>query len=126
MDAATEQQQEGRTVTGISAMTALPDGRLLLLEREIFITKKKIGSSVKCTIYVVNPQEVEEGSLLEKTLLTSFQTKINLTARSFANYEGMCLGPRLADGRQVLVLICDSQDQYRGYLKDWLKTIVIP
>ena len=126
MDAATEQQQEVRTVTGISAMTALPDGRLLLLEREIFITKKKIGSSVKCTIYVVNPQEVEEGSLLEKTLLTSFQTKINLTARSFANYEGMCLGPRLADGRQVLVLICDSQDQYKGYLKDWLKTIVIP
>ena len=28
---------------------------------------------------------------------------------NFANYEGMCPGPRLADGRQTLLLIDDTQ-----------------
>ena len=126
MDEPIVRQKEGRTIRGISAITALTDGRLLLLEREVFIAKKKIGSSVTCNIYMVNPQVSPEGSLLDKTLLISFQTKINLTARSFANYEGMCLGPRLIDGRQVLILICDSQNQFKGYLKDWLRTIVLP
>jgi len=43
---------------------------------------------------------------------------------SFANYEGMCLGPKLQDGRQVLILISDSQNQQYGILRDWLKTIM--
>lgn len=73
----------------------------------------------------MTPATENEGQLLEKNLLVSFKTKLNLTARSFANYEGMCLGPRLADGRQVIVLICDSQNQYKGFLKDWLRTIVL-
>lgn len=44
---------------------------------------------------------------------------------SFANYEGICVGPKLADGRQLLILISDSQNQYRGVLRDWFKTIVM-
>lgn len=124
MDDATTVQKEGRTLKGIPAMTALDDGRLLILEREIYMAKKKIGSTVQCKIYIVAPNEAAEGSLLPKTLLTSFSTKINLTARSFANYEGMCLGPKLQDGRQVLILISDSQNQQYGILRDWLKTIV--
>lgn len=124
MDDATTVQREGRTLKGIPAMTALDDGRLLILEREIYMAKKKIGSTVQCKIYIVSPNEAAEGSLLPKTLLTSFSTKINLTARSFANYEGMCLGPKLQDGRQVLILISDSQNQQYGILRDWLKTIV--
>ena len=53
------------------------------------------------------------------------KTRLNLLARSLANYEGMCLGPRLADGRRVVVMIADSQSQYKGILKDWLRTICI-
>ena len=30
-----------------------------------------------------------------------------------------------ADGRQLLILISDSQNQYRGVLRDWFKTIVM-
>jgi hypothetical protein len=37
----------------------------------------------------------------------------------------MCLGPQLADGSQVLILLSDSQGQYAGVLKDWFKTIVL-
>ena len=89
------------------------------------MTPKKIGSLVDVRLYLVNPSNCQEGELLEKPLLTEFRTKINLTARSFANYEGVCVGPRLADGRQLLLLVCDSQNQYHGYLKDWFRTVVI-
>ena len=40
--------------------------------------------------------------------------------------EGICVGPKLADGRQLLILICDSQNQHRGILRDWFKTIILP
>lgn len=53
------------------------------------------------------------------------ETGLPLSKRSFANYEGMCLGPMLEDGSQVVILLSDSQDQYAGVLKDWFKTIVI-
>ena len=43
----------------------------------------------------------------------------------FANFEGLCAGPKLSDGRQVLLLVADSQNQYRGVFRDWFKTIVI-
>lgn len=124
IDRPSNTQQKGRHTKGVPALTALPDGRLLVMEREIFSPKKHIGSWVKICIYVVTPTKETAGHLLDKELLVSFETRINLTARSFANYEGMCLGPRLADGRHVLILISDSQKQYKGYLKDWIKTIV--
>jgi hypothetical protein len=45
--------------------------------------------------------------------LCSFETGISLTPAgidvALANYEGMCLGPRLPDGRRCLVLIADTQ-----------------
>ena len=116
--------RRGDSVLGVSALAALDDGRLIVLEREVFTAAKKIGSFVEVKLYVVNPESHPSGTLLSKQLLTSFRTKINVTARSFANYEGMCLGPRLVDGRQVLLLIADSQNQYRGYLRDWFRTVV--
>ena len=115
---------EGKYTKGVPALAALPDGRLLVMEREVFRPKNYIGSYVNNDISIVTPRQENAGQLLEKQLLVSIKTKFNLTARSFANYEGMCLGPKLVDGRQVLILISDSQNQYKGYLKDWLKTIV--
>ena len=124
MDHKTSEVKEGKHTLGVPALAALADGRLLVLEREVFRPKNNIGSYVYNKVYVVTPLKEMKGQLLKKQLLISFKTKLNLTARSFANYEGMCLGPRLADGRQVVVLICDSQNQYKGFLKDWLRTIV--
>ena len=128
-------------VMGVSELCALPDGQLLVLEREAFIPKIKIGAFCKCKLYLINPLNSGEFStdekssmkekfssdtpFLKKKLLTEWKTSLSLSKRSFANYEGMCLGPKLEDGSQVVILLSDSQDQYAGVLKDWFKTIVI-
>ena len=122
-------------VMGVSELCALPDGQLLVLEREAFIPKIKIGAFCKCKLYLINPLNSEEFSMkekfssdtpfLKKRLLTEWKTGLSLSKRSFANYEGMCLGPMLEDGSLVVILLSDSQDQYAGVLKDWFKTIVI-
>ena len=122
-------------VMGVSELCALPDGQLLVLEREAFIPKIKIGAFCKCKLYLINPLNSEEFALkekfssdtpfLKKRLLAEWKTGLSLSKRSFANYEGMCLGPKLEDGSQVVILQSDSQDQYAGVLKDWFKTIVI-
>ena len=122
-------------VMGVSEFCALPDGLLLVLEREAFIPKIKLGAFCKCKLYQINPLNSEEFALkekfssdtpfLKKRLLAEWKTGLSLSKRSFANYEGMCLGPMLEDGSQVVILLSDSQDQYAGVLKDWFKTIVI-
>lgn len=110
---------------GVSEVCALDDGRLLVLERELYAPALKLGSFVNCKLYVVNPTDAAPFSLLPKTLLTEFKTQMNGLKKDFANWEGMCLGPKLNDGRQVLVLVCDSQNRFKNMLKDWLKTIII-
>ncbi len=117
---------EGKSTLGVSGLAALDDGQVVVLEREVRHTEKNIGSYVQVKLYVVHPSKQQAGELLQKQLLTEFSTRINLTNRSFANYEGLCAGPRLTDGRQVLLLIADSQNQYKGYLKDWFRTVVLP
>ncbi len=119
-------KQKGRSIVGVSGLAALDDGRIVVLEREMYFPKKQIGSFAHVKLYVVNPTLHKPGEILSKTLLTEFRTKVNLTRRSFANYEGICIGPKLADGRQLLILVCDSQNQYRGVLKDWFKTVILP
>ena len=122
-------------VMGVSELCALPDGQLLVLEREAFIPKIKIGAFCKCKLYLINPLNSDGFSMkekfssdtpfLKKRLLAEWKTGLSLSKRSFANYEGMCLGPKMEDGSQVVILLSDSQDQYAGVLKDWFKTIVI-
>ena len=102
---------------GIGTVCALDDGSLLLLEREFYVPRKKIGSFVNCKLFHLVPGK---GG---KQLLAQWRTSLTLTRRNIANYEGMCLGPKLKDGSRVLVLVADSQDQYGGVLKDWIKTI---
>ena len=118
-------KHKGRSIVGVSGLAALDDGRIVVLEREMYFPKKQIGSFALVKLYVVNPTLHKPGEILSKTLLTEFRTKVNLTRRSFANYEGICVGPKLADGRQLLILVCDSQNQYRGVLKDWFKTVIL-
>ena len=133
MDAPTSEYAAMRYAFGVSALTALDDGRLLVLEREFFVPESKVGAFVNNKIYEVNPDRASaiplNGTLrgkkpLPKKLFAEWTTSIGLLDFSLANYEGMCLGPRLADGSQVLVLVSDSQNQYAGILADWFKTIV--
>lgn len=127
---------------GVSAMTALPDGRLLILERDFVITKSKIGSYVNHKIFLIDPLKEKEAVItadtdmkslppshfLKKQLLTEFTTKLTLFTRDISNFEGMCLGPTLKDGRRILLLINDSQHNYGNlffHLQDYIKVILL-
>ena len=135
MDAPSTNKAAQMYVMGVSELCALPDGQLLVLEREAWIPKIKIGAFCRCKLYLVNPSQEKvfamtdafssDTPFVRKRLLTEWTTKLSLLGRSFANYEGMCLGPRLANGDWVLILLADSQNQYAGVLRDWFKTIVI-
>lgn len=105
---------------GVSELLALDDGSVLVLEREFHVARKYLGSWVRCKIYRYRPQE---GT---KTLVARVTTRLNAVRRNLANYEGMCLGPKNARGRQSLFLIADSQNNYGNslfHLKDYLKII---
>lgn len=121
MDKPSTRKKAQTYVMGVSEICSLPDGQLLVLEREAFVPKMKLGAFCQCKLYVVNPCQVN----MEKVEVTEWRTTMTLFDHSFANYEGMCLGPRLPDGSQVVILLSDSQNQYAGVLKDWFKTIVI-
>lgn len=131
----------GRTyVFGVPEVAALPDGRLLVLERESNVTANGLGSTVYCKLFIVSPDEggplsgvaslssLEADKFLPKTLLAAWHTGVRMLRIDFANYEGMCLGQPLPDGRQTLLLVNDSQGGYRKgpfSLKDYIKAIVI-
>lgn len=134
MDAPTIHSKSSEYAMGVSEITPVGGGRLLVLEREFYVPKAKLGAFVQCKLYEIEPNEslaimpdtpVEKMYLLPKRLVHSFTTKLNIFDRSLANYEGMCLGPTLKDGSKVLILVSDSQNRYRGILKDWFKTIVL-
>ena len=135
MDKPTTSKKAETYVMGVSELCDLPDGRLLVLEREAFIPKMKLGAFCKCKLYLVNPLQenpypivqpfCEATPYINKHLLLEWKTGLSVFDRSFANYEGMCLGPKLKNGDQVVILLSDSQDQYAGVLKDWFKTVVI-
>ncbi|MCR5578050.1 MAG: esterase-like activity of phytase family protein [Prevotella sp.] len=125
-DSATVKKRKGTSIMGVGGLAALEDGRIVVLERELYFPKKQIGSYCLVKLYIVDPSQHQPGEELKKTLLTTFRTRFNLTRRNFANYEGICVGPKLADGRQLLILICDSQNQFHGVMRDWFKTIIMP
>ena len=111
-------------VFGVPALTALDDGRLLVLEREVYVPQGSLweklqGAFTDIHIYVVDPVNDTAG-ILRKSLLCTFTTG----ALNLANFEGMCLGPVLPDGRRTLVLIADSQKGSGGLTNEYVKVIL--
>lgn len=135
MDAPDNHSSAANYAMGVPAMAALDNGCLLVLEREFLVTPSKFGSYVANKIYCVDPIQsmtisqdkvLDTGSpYMKKVLIATWKTSLSLFHQNLANYEGMCLGPRLMDGSQVIVLCADSQDQYGGVLRDWFRTVVI-
>lgn len=112
-------------VFGIPTLAALDDGRLIVLEREVYVPKggvldKLRSAFTRISLFVVDPVHDEAG-ILRKAPLCSFRT----SALDLANYEGMCLGPTLPDGRRTLVLIADSQKGSGGLTKEYVKVILL-
>ncbi len=129
MDAPTKSRKKiasaSKYVLGVSDMAALDDGRLVVLEREVYVPKgsklkKALSAFTKMKLYVVHP-EGEAKSPLKKTLLRAFRT----SAVTLANYEGICVGPVLPDGCMTFILIPDSQDGAHGLTQEYLKVILV-
>ena len=105
---------------GISAMTSTPDGKLLVMERELSIPPRYVGGKCRIKVYEIPLHSPS------KRLLFTFTTHISRL--NYANYEGMCLGPTLEDGRQTLLLINDSQGGVHNgpfRLKDYIKVVIL-
>lgn len=107
---------------GIAELCALDDGSLLVLERTVAVRRNYWGSYSETKIYSVSPSAEKE--YLEKTLIKSFRTHLNLSnwlgKTRFANYEGMCLGPGISDNERMFIIVNDSQNGSKG-LNDYIK-----
>ncbi len=99
---------------GVAEMCCLDDGTVLVLEREMSV---KGGGflpvpSFRCRIYQLdfsNATDVSEFSSLNGASFKPVGKKLVFAQNTgFAMYEGMCLGPRLADGSQSLLMISDG------------------
>ena len=129
MDEPTKTDEEASAaksyVFGAPALAALDDGRLLVLEREVYVPSGNVfemyaNSFTKNKIYAVHPADDGAG-VLRKTLVKSFTT----SSANLANYEGMCVGPTLPDGSTCLVLVPDSQGGQSGLTKEYVKVITV-
>ena len=135
MDAPENKKNAKLHIMGVSDICILEDGRILVLEREAYIPNLRFGAWSNCKIYIVDPSKsspLKDSSQLStsspfifKSLLWSCKTHLSFNGLDWANYEGMCLGPKLKDGSQTILLISDSQNRYKGVLQDWLKVLVI-
>ena len=129
MDAATKSASEAAAanqyVFGVPALAALGDGRIIVLEREVYVPngsayEKLMNSFTSIKLYIVNPMADTSG-ILRKTPLKLFTT--TPSGLDFANYEGMCIGPTLSDGSHTLVMIPDSQGGVGGLANEFIKVI---
>lgn len=114
---------------GLAALCALPDGRLLALERTYGLRTRSPddprASLIAISIYLVDPLSsaartaaAERPPVLAKTLLWR-----GLTGR--ANYEGMTLGPELSDGSRALILVSDGDVTRKGsFAFPWSKRLL--
>ena len=114
---------------GLAELCALPDGRLLALERTYGLRTRgpddPRASLIAISIYLVDPLSsaartaaAERPPVLAKTLLWR-----GLTGR--ANYEGMTLGPELSDGSRALILVSDGDVTRKGAFSfPWSKRLL--
>ena len=98
----------GQPLSGLSALAALGNGRLLALERSgapglppfnsrIYLVDAGAGVNISA---VERDLASRREAILEKRLLWADSLGINL--------EGLCLGPTLADGNRSLVSVADN------------------
>ena len=125
MDVPEAKKMGSNYVFGVSELCALDDGKLLVLEREFYVPKLKIGAWCNCKIYIVDPLNKRSDAVLDKELLWCQKTKMTLFGRKLANYEGMCIAKANENGNIILLIVADSQHRYKGVMKDWFKTLVL-
>ena len=124
-------------LNGVPALCALPDGSLLVLERELLVPRRYLGSWCAVRLFRVAARDMAAASTGEtstrspvrKQLLTRWITRLRCFRFDLANYEGLCLGRRLRDGRQTLLCVSDAQGGAGRWflrMRDALRVIVLP
>lgn len=98
-----------KELSGVSDMAILPDGRLLMLERELD------GNGFRSRVYLADVKGATDVSSMAGLLGQSYTpvSKSLLWEKRFAfgnfnNYEGISLGPTLQDGSISLLLVSDD------------------
>lgn len=97
---------------GVAGLACLSDGTLVVLERELSVKRKRAVPSFRIRLYAVDVADAADvtavaalegfaGKKAAKRFLWGADTR-------FANYEGVCEGPRLKDGSRTLVLVSDA------------------
>lgn len=127
LDATSVKKLGRQHIHGVVAMTSLGNNKLIILEREAYVSHSFVGSWVLNKLYLVDTG-VDNNIVLPKQLLAQWKTHFDLFRQNWANFEGMCLGRTLIDGRQTLLLVSDSQGGYgKGplHLKDYIRVIVL-
>lgn len=121
---------------GVPSLCALSSGRLLVMERELIVPRRFFGAQCAVRLYLVCPDDypltveaLPDAAPIRKRRLAEWTTRLRLLRSDLTNYEGMCLGRRLADGRQTLLCIGDAQSgagRALWHLHDRLRVVVLP
>ena len=116
----------GKARLGVAGLCALPDGSLLVLERELSFDDKMIFGvpyifRLGWKVYrVARPEAATDAkgfeSLKDGTTWTGTEKTLLAEGDGISNCEGICLGPRLADGCLSVLLISDAGDGYSSAL----------
>ena len=101
---------KGNVWSGVSDLCKLDDGRLLVLERAMRLTW--LLPSFRCRLYEVDCRAATDitkiPTLRQTACVPAVKRLVYDADTSFANYEGICRGPSLPDGRHTLLLVSDG------------------
>lgn len=95
--------------SGVSDLVALPDGRVLVLERSFALS---ISAPFQTRIYeadFTNATDVSAFAELQFAVFTPVGKRL-LYSGALTNVEGLCLGPTLPNGHAVLLGVIDDGD----------------
>jgi len=105
---------------GVADLTALPDGSLLVLERDLSFTESFSGELSFAVFRLPRPEsatDVTALSSLDGDVAWEPAAKVEVASGhgalvAYGNFEGMCLGPKRTDGRQTVLLVSDAGDGF--------------
>ena len=95
--------------SGIAELCVLEDGSLLVLEREFSVV---MIPRLRCRLYEVDFTGATDVASWETLsaggAAVQVQKRLLHETMGFSMYEGMCVGPKLADGSRLLVFVSDG------------------
>ena len=102
----------GKSRNGVAEICCLDDGTVLVMEREMSIKAWSLMPSFLCRIYQVDFAGATDVSGITslngaKYRPVSKKAVFDLNT-GLAMYEGLCIGPRLADGTRSMIMISDG------------------